>query len=391
MMGTRRSMFAQTVSFRRISIFYVAMVSMQSMGQRSMESNVAANAGSHDVRRGLPWGLLGVKTEKRANAIQKTRDADPEHRSNLHRSRLPSGDEADSIGGDLRVHTREARPHIRPRDDQRHPATERLTARTFITPHPIHRDRSESSQHQSSHEISPSKKRVQDEATSRPEPLQRSIPRQKTPDASFPFKQHATRAAEAKETALSLLPSQRLQRPPDASVPSKPTRPADSAKMEAPQEAHGTHHLVKRPAVFVLLTMAVSVNVHVNVSGHAQVRGQKRREFTYARALAFWAGSTTLPIVVAENTGADLGFLEELVPPHRRPSVEFLSLPARNTHDIGELPFLFISYLSTGFFPMISTCQRHRPLRRCRGGQCRRGCPLGVRPPSVAPSRRPRV
>lgn len=81
--------------------------------------------------------------------------------------------------------------------------------------------------------------------------------------------------------------------------------------------------------------MAINVKIKLYIKNNPQQRNPRDRRRTYERAVAFWVANSTLPIVAVETSGADLESLRRLVFPERAINFEFLSLPARNLHDIG--------------------------------------------------------
>jgi len=99
------------------------------------------------------------------------------------------------------------------------------------------------------------------------------------------------------------------------------------------------------PRTFVVLTAAIHAFVNLARRGlKAQQRNETERRTMYENVVRRWAVESTLPIVFAENSGADLTSLEAQVPAWRRSQFEFLSvrnplekLPFRAKPDLGRL------------------------------------------------------
>lgn len=97
----------------------------------------------------------------------------------------------------------------------------------------------------------------------------------------------------------------------------------------------GSEHF-RDQQVYILLTVTLNINVKLHWGDNIpQQRGRSARRNIYERAVKFWSSNCTLPIIVVENSGADLRFLKRLVPDDRKASVEFLSVAPRQLHDIG--------------------------------------------------------
>lgn len=99
------------------------------------------------------------------------------------------------------------------------------------------------------------------------------------------------------------------------------------------------------PRTFVVLTAAIKAFVNLAKRGlRAQQRNETERRLMYETVVRRWAIGSTLPVVFAENSGADLTSLEAQVPAWRRGQFEFLSvrnptekLPPRARPDLGRL------------------------------------------------------
>jgi hypothetical protein len=79
--------------------------------------------------------------------------------------------------------------------------------------------------------------------------------------------------------------------------------------------------------------------------GMHQQRSEAERRRTYERSVRHWARSSSVPIVFADNSGADLQSLRDQVPRARQRTFEFLTVPnAGRTQDIGRLEALSILY-----------------------------------------------
>jgi hypothetical protein len=87
--------------------------------------------------------------------------------------------------------------------------------------------------------------------------------------------------------------------------------------------------------IFVILTMAININIAIDIPGAPQQRNHLERRSLYERSVSFWSENSSLPIVVVETTNASLNSLRERVSSSRNESFEFLSIPPRNNHDIG--------------------------------------------------------
>ena len=90
--------------------------------------------------------------------------------------------------------------------------------------------------------------------------------------------------------------------------------------------------------LFVLLTMAINPFLDLTVRGMHQQRNVTERLVTYQRSVRAWADNSSLPVVVVENTGADLAPLRAQVTNSARArEFEFHSLPVRAnlSDDIG--------------------------------------------------------
>ena len=83
--------------------------------------------------------------------------------------------------------------------------------------------------------------------------------------------------------------------------------------------------------------MTINVHIHVNYTPAGQQRNQSDRRRMYEDVVAFYAHNSSLRVVVVENSGANLSSIDARVPASRRGEFEFLSIPARNKHDVGSL------------------------------------------------------
>jgi len=85
--------------------------------------------------------------------------------------------------------------------------------------------------------------------------------------------------------------------------------------------------------------MTAAVQAFVNLARRGlknQQRNTTERRQMYEQVVRRWAVASNVPVVFAENSGAELGSIEEQVPPWRRERFEFLSLPPRAKE---RLPF----------------------------------------------------
>lgn len=98
-------------------------------------------------------------------------------------------------------------------------------------------------------------------------------------------------------------------------------------------------HPAKPPKIFILLTMAIDINIGKLAYQYDKIGIQKRntteRLAIYERTMLNWATKSSLPLIVVESTGASLESLRSKVPKHRKRDVEFISF--RNTEDLNDV------------------------------------------------------
>jgi hypothetical protein len=100
-----------------------------------------------------------------------------------------------------------------------------------------------------------------------------------------------------------------------------------------------------RPRVFVIMTAAVNPFVNLAKRGmKQQQRNTTERREMYEQVVRHWAVASNVPVIFAENSGADLASIAAQVPPWRRERFEFLNvprhveqLPPKAKPDVGRL------------------------------------------------------
>ena len=107
-----------------------------------------------------------------------------------------------------------------------------------------------------------------------------------------------------------------------------------------------------RPRIFVILTAAVQAFVNLAKRGmKMQQRNTTERRELYEQVVRRWALASSVSVVFAENSGADLSSIERQVPQWRRAGFDFLTVPKlvekmpfRAKPDVGRLEAQTIIY-----------------------------------------------